>query len=75
MGLIATAIAILSVDFQVFPRRFAKTHAYGRSVMDLGTATFVYFGAVTDVFRNFPGAVRGAILLERYECLRTLRTI
>lgn len=54
MALITTAIAILAVDFDVFPRRFAKTYSYGRSVMDLGTATFVYCFAVVDVFRNFP---------------------
>ncbi|VDN82272.1 unnamed protein product [Brugia pahangi] len=54
MSLIATAIAILSVDFDIFPRRFAKTHTYGRSVMDVGTATSVYCFAVVDVFKDFP---------------------
>uniref|UniRef100_A0A0R3RS13 Phosphatidylinositol-glycan biosynthesis class W protein n=1 Tax=Elaeophora elaphi TaxID=1147741 RepID=A0A0R3RS13_9BILA len=54
MGLIATAVAILSVDFDIFPRRFAKTHTYGRSVMDLGTAASVYCFAVVDVFKDFP---------------------
>uniref|UniRef100_A0A915PSH3 Phosphatidylinositol-glycan biosynthesis class W protein n=1 Tax=Setaria digitata TaxID=48799 RepID=A0A915PSH3_9BILA len=53
MGLITTAIAILSVDFDVFPRRFGKTYTYGRSVMDLGTATSVYCSAVVDVFKDF----------------------
>ncbi|VDN06592.1 unnamed protein product [Thelazia callipaeda] len=54
MVLIATATAILAVDFDVFPRRFAKTHTYGRSIMDVGTASFVYCFAVVDVFKNFP---------------------
>ncbi|OZC07110.1 GWT1 protein [Onchocerca flexuosa] len=54
MSLIVTAISILSVDFDIFPRRFAKTYTYGRSVMDLGTATFVYCFAVVDVFKDFP---------------------
>ncbi|EJW81521.1 hypothetical protein WUBG_07570 [Wuchereria bancrofti] len=56
-GFLATAGAILSVDFDVFPRRFAKTSIFGRSVMDLGTATFVYCFAVVDVFRHYPGRV------------------
>ncbi|VDN26783.1 unnamed protein product [Gongylonema pulchrum] len=58
VALVATAIAILGVDFDVFPRRFAKTYTYGRSVMDLGTATFVFCFAVVDVFRDFPGRAR-----------------
>uniref|UniRef100_A0A1I8EQN4 Phosphatidylinositol-glycan biosynthesis class W protein n=1 Tax=Wuchereria bancrofti TaxID=6293 RepID=A0A1I8EQN4_WUCBA len=57
-GFLATAGAILSVDFDVFPRRFAKTSIFGRSVMDLGTATFVYCFAVVDVFRHYPGRVK-----------------
>lgn len=57
-SLLATATAILSVDFDVFPRRFAKTSIFGRSVMDLGTATFVYCFAVVDVFRHYPGRMK-----------------
>ncbi|VDN20036.1 unnamed protein product [Gongylonema pulchrum] len=58
---LATTTAILAVDFDVFPRRFAKTSIYGRSIMDLGTATFVYCFAVVDVFREFPGRIRSSI--------------
>ncbi|CAG9540583.1 unnamed protein product [Cercopithifilaria johnstoni] len=54
MVFIATAVAILSVDFDVFPRRFAKTYTYGRSIMDLGTAASVYCFAIVDVFKDFP---------------------
>ncbi|VDK42253.1 unnamed protein product [Gongylonema pulchrum] len=60
---LATTTAILAVDFDVFPRRFAKTSIYGRSIMDLGTATFVYCFAVVDVFREFPGRIRSPIAL------------
>ncbi|CAJ0931915.1 unnamed protein product, partial [Mesorhabditis belari] len=44
--LIFTNIAILAVDFPVFPRRFAKTSHYGHSVMDVGVAAFIYILAV-----------------------------
>lgn len=66
MGLIATAVAILSVDFDIFPRRFAKTYIYGRSVMDLGTATSVYCSAVVDVFKDFPSRDKFPSLQKRF---------
>uniref|UniRef100_A0A183BJP2 Phosphatidylinositol-glycan biosynthesis class W protein n=1 Tax=Globodera pallida TaxID=36090 RepID=A0A183BJP2_GLOPA len=46
--LIATSLAILAVDFTLFPRRMAKTQCYGQSLMDTGTAAFIFVNALAD---------------------------
>ncbi|TMS33877.1 hypothetical protein L596_001566 [Steinernema carpocapsae] len=84
MLMVYTCLAILAVDFQVFPRRFAKTETYGHSVMDIGTSAFVFvIGAAETIrmsrkdtnrnsLRSLVGSSRMTLILVGIGMLRTL---
>ncbi|KDN39804.1 hypothetical protein RSAG8_08596, partial [Rhizoctonia solani AG-8 WAC10335] len=70
--MLMTIIAILAVDFPVFPRALSKCESWGVSVMDLGVGSFVFSQGIVSavpVIKN-PGLLKDPLLPKVFAAFR-----
>ena len=68
-----TAIAILAVDFRIYPRRLAKAETFGSGLMDVGVGAFLMAHGVTSPEARETGGERKGGYMSLL--VRTLRQV
>ena len=61
-----TAIAILAVDFTIFPRRLAKTETFGTGLMDIGVGIFLVAHAISAPEARYPDRFKRWLSFQDY---------
>ena len=69
---ILTTIAILAVDFPIFPRKYCKTETSGYGLMDIGASSFIIIAGWTSAFSSAKSSVAADSGSEKGVSITTL---